>query len=503
MLTAAFPRIGVSPLAGLALVPLLLAIRAVAPGEAFRLGWVAGMAHFLSLTHWLAHTMGTYGGLPVWVSVPLLGLLAAYLALFPAAFAATLVALRPAPALLPPAAAAIWTGLEYVRAHLLTGFPWALLGYAPYRQLHLIQISDMVGVYGVSFLLVVVNASVFLAILAGWKRTWVGRTVSGRRAVFAVAAALLAVGGVLGYGAVRLAEIGRLSGAAPVTRAAVIQGNIEQAVKWDPAYQESSVEKYVALSLAAAADRPDLIVWPETAAPFYFTHNRPLTARVMDGVREAGAFFVVGSPAFARGREGVDLFNSAFLVRPDGRIAGRYDKVHLVPFGEYVPLGEFLPFVDKLVAQVGDFRTGEKGEVLRSDGHRLGVLICYEAIFPELARAAVRNRAGLLVNITNDAWYGISGAPYQHFSMAVLRAVETRRGLVRAANTGISGFVDPSGRIAGTTGLFEDATLTRPLPVLDTTTIYTRTGDLFAWLCLAGASGMGIARFIQRRRKTT
>ena len=502
LLTAAFPRIGASPLAAAALVPLLLAIRTAAPGEAFRLGWIAGMAHALTLTYWLVHTLGTYGGLPIWVSVPLLGLLAAYLALYPAAFAATLAALRIRPGLLPIAAAAVWTGLEYLRAHLLTGFPWALLGYSQYRRLHLIQISDIVGVYGVSFLLVAINASISLAILAGWKRPWAGRMVSGKLAATAAAAAALATAAVAGYGAWRMAEIDRISESAPVVRAAAIQGNIEQAVKWDPAYQIDTVDRYLALSLAAMADRPDLIVWPETAAPFYFSRNRPLTERVLAGIREAGVHFAVGAPAFERDGEETDLYNSAFLIRPDGRIAGRYDKVHLVPFGEYVPLERFLPFVDKLVTQVGDFGTGRKGEVLRSGDHRLGVLICYEAIFPGLARAAVQNGAGLLVNITNDAWYGTSSAPYQHFSMAALRAVETRRGLIRAANTGISGFVDPVGRIDGTTGLFETTVSTRTLPVLTIETPYAKIGDLFARLCLAGIPGMGIACIARRRRKT-
>jgi len=501
LLTAAFPRTGAWPLAAAALAPLLLAVRGAGAAEAFRLGWIAGMVHALTLVYWLVHTLGVYGGLPIWVSVPVLGLLSAYLALYPAAFAAALRGFRISPSLLPLAIPLVWTGLEYLRAHLLTGFPWALLGYAPFRQLHLIQISDMVGVYGVSFLLVSINSALALGWMSARKLLWGDRAVGKRTAGAAVALALALTLGTLAYGHFRLGQIDALAEKAPVTRAAVVQGNIEQAVKWDPAHQDRTVEKYVALSRAAMTEEPDLVVWPETAAPFYFLHNRPMTARVLEGVREAGAHFIVGSPYFERGPEGVELFNGAFLIRPDGRIAGRYDKHHLVPFGEYVPLGEFFPFLDTLVAQVGNFRSGAKGEVLHADGHRLGVLICYEGIFPALARAAAKNRAGLLVNITNDAWYGISSAPHQHFSMAVLRAVETRRGLVRAANTGISGFIHPSGRIDGTTGLFEDAVATRALPVMDKITIYTRIGDLFAQICVAGTLILGIIRLFQWRRK--
>jgi apolipoprotein N-acyltransferase len=503
LLTAAFPRTGAWPLAAIALTPLVLAIRGTGAADAFRLGWAAGMVHALTLVYWLVHTLGTYGGLPVWVSVPVLGLLAAYLALYPAAFAAALRGFRVPPALLPLAIPMVWTGLEFVRAHLLTGFPWALLGYAPFRQLHLIQISDIVGVYGVSFHLAALNAAAALGWMAVRKDSWGGSLVGKRDAGLAAALAIALTLGSLTYGHFRLDRIQAQAEETPTIRVAVVQGNIEQAVKWDPAYQERTVEKYVALSLAAMAENPELVVWPETAAPFYFLHNRPMTARVLEGVREAGAFFVVGSPSFERAKEGVDLFNSAFLIRPDGRLSGRYDKHHLVPFGEYVPLGEFFPFLDTLVAQVGNFRSGTKGEVLHGGGHDLGVLICYEGIFPALARAAAKNRAGLLVNITNDAWYGRSSAPYQHFSMAVLRAVETRRGLVRAANTGISGFIHPSGQIDGTTGLFEDAVAARALPVMDKITIYTRIGDLFAWLCAAGTLILGIIRFFQWRRKAT
>jgi len=195
----------------------------------------------------------------------------------------------------------------------------------------------------------------------------------------------------------------------------------------------------------------------------------------------------------------VDYYNSAFFIHPLGKVAGRYDKVHLVPYGEYVPLKQWLPFVDKIVEQVGDFKTGAAGEVLVSEDYRLGVLICYEGIFPNLSAAMARNGARLLVNITNDAWYGATSAPYQHFSMAVFRAVENRRVLIRSANTGISGFIDPAGRIMGTTPLFEDAVMTREVPQLDILTVYSRHGDWFARLCL-GLTFILITFHVYRRK---
>jgi apolipoprotein N-acyltransferase len=253
------------------------------------------------------------------------------------------------------------------------------------------------------------------------------------------------------------------------------------------------------------------VVWPETAVPFYLMSDRALTRKVLDGIRETGAHFVIGSPAFERTETGIDFFNSAYLMTPDGRPAGRYDKVHLVPFGEYVPLQQWLPFVRKLVAHVGDFKTGEKGETLpmagrrmrgRSEGGidlRIGVLICYEIIFPDLSRAAAANGAGLLVNVTNDAWYGRSSAPYQHFSMAVFRAVENKRALVRSANTGISGFIDPVGRVGGATPLFVDAAAAQSVPVLTEKTVYTRTGDWFAASCLGMTIIITLWLFFRRR----
>jgi apolipoprotein N-acyltransferase len=192
----------------------------------------------------------------------------------------------------------------------------------------------------------------------------------------------------------------------------------------------------------------------------------------------------------------MDYYNSAFLVASDGRIGPRYDKSHLVPFGEYVPLRRWLPFVGKLVAQVGDFVAGPPGQVLEWGTHRLAPLICYEAIFPALTRAAVQNGADLLLNLTNDAWYGRTSAPYQHLSLCVFRAVESRRSFIRAANTGISGFIDPTGRIEVPTGLFVDAVASHNVTPLSIKSIYTRIGDAFAYLCLLAAALMIGTRII-------
>ena len=198
---------------------------------------------------------------------------------------------------------------------------------------------------------------------------------------------------------------------------------------------------------------------------------------ILDGIKASSSYYIVGSPSYAAKKEALIFHNSAYLVSPQGHAAGKYDKVHLVPFGEYVPLKRYLPFIDKLVAQVGDFKPGRQGNTLSWENRHVGMLICYEAIFPGLARAMVRNGAHLLVNITNDAWFGRTSAAFQHFSMAVFRAVENRRYLARAANTGISGFIDPCGRIVSSTPLFQEAVATTAVSMLTGRSLYSRWGE--------------------------
>jgi apolipoprotein N-acyltransferase len=211
---------------------------------------------------------------------------------------------------------------------------------------------------------------------------------------------------------------------------------------------------------------------------------------------------IFGSPAYRKERDTVSFFNRAYLASPAAEILGSYDKVHLVPFGEYVPMKRFLPFVRRLVVAAGDFVAGSKVEPLELPTAAAGVLICFESIFPELGRAMTKNGASLLVNLTNDAWYGMSSAPFQHFSMAVFRAVENRRPLVRAANTGISAFILPSGRITAQSGLFTEALLTMEIPVPDSgLTLYTRYGDFFAVaFTLFSAVNIFLACWYNRKR---
>ncbi|MDO8426612.1 MAG: apolipoprotein N-acyltransferase, partial [Deltaproteobacteria bacterium] len=258
--------------------------------------------------------------------------------------------------------------------------------------------------------------------------------------------------------------------------------------KWDSSFRQETLEIYKELTLEAGRKEARFIIWPETAIPFYFEPDNVRDGAMGMILKEAGSFVLTGSPSYnynqAAGR--IDYFNSAYLLSPSGEAVGRYDKVHLVPFGEYVPLKRFLPFIHKLTAGVGDFAEGPGPIPIRFEGGGIGTLICYESIFPELARLSVKNGATVLANLTNDAWFGYTSAPYQHFEMAVVRAVENRVFLLRAANTGISATIDPAGRVRKRTALFEKAVIIDDIKLRHgALTFYTRWGDVFTYGCLA------------------
>jgi apolipoprotein N-acyltransferase len=501
LLTCAFPKMGLDWLAWIALVPLLYGIRDQSPRAGFRTGFIAGLVHFLSLLYWLVPVMRTYGFLPMYLSVLILILFAAVLGMFIAAFSTALTAVVRKPVMCLIIIPLIWVALEYVRSFIFSGFPWELLGASQYKRLHLIQISDILGVYGLSACIALVNGAIFMTLLYVTGRRWQDTGISKRLAVSSIIVSVLAAATTWSYGHWRLNSIDRLISTAPGTRISVIQGNIDQAVKWDPAFQIVTVKKYNQLSSSVVHQKPDLIVWPESATPFYFMYDVTPSEMVFEGIRETATDYLIGSPSFKRKDGVVEYYNSAYLINPEDKTIGKYDKTHLVPFGEYVPFKKWLPFLGKIVAQVGDFRGGKVGKTLPWRDAQLGIQICYEIIFPGLSRAMTRNNASLLINITNDAWFGKTSGPYQHFSMTVFRAVENRRSLARAANTGISGFIDPAGRILESTELLQDAVATQVLPLLKEKSIYTKVGDLFAQACLGVAILILVAEIYTRMSK--
>lgn len=479
LLTLAFPAPGLNFFAWVALVPLMVSIHAMDTRQAFHAGLVAGIVHFLSLLYWIVPTIRVYGGVPLVLALPVLALLAFYLALYVALFCGGLKLFHPCSPWMPFGAGAVWVAAEYLRASLFTGFPWGVLGYSLYTHPTLIQVADLAGVYGVSFVVVAVNACFVLV----WRSFRKGIRIP--RLALSILPVILLVLLVVCYGRVRQDQVRQAMIAADKTRVSVVQGNISQAVKWDQAYKESTVDTYCRLSQEAVAEVPDLIVWPETALPFYYGWDKELSDRVDRCIRDARTWFLVGSPALGEESSGYTYFNRAYMIDRFSVVTGWYDKVHLVPFGEYVPLGRYLPFLGKITAQAGDFSSGSRkaGPLVFGNGSA-GVLTCFEVIFPSLARNMVTRGARILVTITNDAWFGYTSAPEQHFSMAVFRAVENRRAVARAANTGISGFIDPLGEILVTTDLYTETVRTRSLPMVEIKTLYAMAGDWFAVICL-------------------
>jgi apolipoprotein N-acyltransferase len=463
-----------------ALVPLLRSLVGKGVAESFGLGWLTGFVASTGILYWVILAMHHYGGIPISISLIILVSLTLYLSLYVGAFAALLRLLQKktqwSPIILAPP---LWVSLEYLRSNLLTGFPWENLGYSQYAALPVIQIVDVTGVYGVSFLVVLVNSLVSVGIE---RVRQTGRTP--RRVVFVLAVVL---GLLCSYGFMRIhQENHRISAQIPI-KIGIAQGNIDQSLKWKIAYQQKTLRTYQNLTEELAKRRPDLVIWPETAVPFFFPLDQTLSPIVQEIPSQAGFYLLFGSPFYWETENQIRYLNSAFLLSPEGTIEGRYDKIHLVPFGEYVPLRRFLPFIEPLVESVGDLVSGSEtvGSVLFPlPSGRFGVLICYEIIFPDLNRRYIQRGADFLITITNDAWFGRTSAPFQHFSMATFRAVENRVFVARAANTGISGIIDSTGRVVLQTDIFSRRAVAGEIFLRGTETIYTRFGDVFAHACL-------------------
>jgi len=489
-----FPDFDVGALAWVVLLPLHFAIAGVRPRQAFWIGWLAGLIASVGTMSWVVTAMHLYGKMPLLASYAVMILLTTYLGLYIAFYALAIAWLRKT--LFPFAffaAPFIWVTLELLRTHLLSGLPWTLLGYSQYQWLQAIQIANLTGVYGVSFFIVLVNAA--LAEVGLWM---VDRSrQAGPFPWLTPTAAVLGITLTLLYGQAQL-NAGHDSTSESTTDSSrsipmgLIQPNIDQAQKWDAAFRRETLDRYASLT-AQAAEGSTLVIWPEAATPFLFEQESPYRLEVMELARTHNVPLLFGSPAFRHFLNGRPyLLNSAYLLSTDGVILGRYDKRHLVPFGEYIPSRPVLFFLDKLVEGIGDFEAGTDATVLDlpigsgadRSSVKFGVVICYEVIFPNLVREFVANGAQFMVTITNDAWFGKSAAAFQHFGMVVLRAVENRVAFARLANTGISGFIDPQGRILHATPIFTEEAVIGRIPVGRVRTFYTQQGDLFAYGCV-------------------
>jgi apolipoprotein N-acyltransferase len=470
LLALAFPRTDWESAAWFALVPLLVIAVGARPRTAFAWGWLHGVVFFLVLLRWLDFTFRTYSAIPWPLTWGVTFLLAAWCGLYVACVSGlvSLIARRGSPAWGLATAPCLWVGAEWLRGHLLGGFPWGTLGYSQYLRLTVIQVAELGGVHAVSFVLVAVNAALAGALLLSW-----------RRALGGLALAAVLVGAVLAFGTVRLRE-------APATAAvqiALMQPAIEQPLKWDPDHAAVTLRIYLELTRQAGAGRPDLIVWPETAAPTPLRRDAGLLGTLTALSRQLGVPLLIGSIDVLDGAP-TRLSNAAFLVTERG-IVGRYDKIHLVPFGEYVPLSGVIGFVRSWAEFIAELEPGSRAVVFAGPPAPFGIVICYEGIFPDLFREFVNGGARMMVNMTNDGWFGRTSGPAQHLAMYPFRAVEHRIAVVRAANTGVSAFIAPSGQIIRHLGLFQRGVISDRVPLRQGRTLFTRLGDWVAYLALA------------------
>jgi apolipoprotein N-acyltransferase len=465
------------------------------------LGLLTGAVYFGGTLYWLVQTMTTFGGLATPMAAFAAAILVAYLSLFPAIFAwihsRLFRALGPRALLLAPF---VWVATEMGRTYIWDGFPWELLGYSQVTVLPIVQIASVVGVYGVSALVAMVSAAAAYAALES----------SGRRRwqVGAVTAGLVLACAIWGVARVRARTLTKEG--SPI-RVAVLQGNVPQEQK-DEAYRGDRVlidaiaQRYIDMTREAIGRGARFILWPESSTPYYYEQDIVRGDAVRRLAREANVTILLGSdqiepirPVSTGKPPEARYYNAAFLVRPDGSTGAIYRKVHLVPFGEYVPLKRLLFFVGPLVEAVSDFSAGGDPVLLPVAGHMASTAICYEVIYSSLIRSFVVRGSELLTTITNDAWYGWSSAAYQHWEQASMRAIEEGRYLARAANTGISGFVDPYGRVLQKSNMFQSAVMVDELRFITARTIYSRIGDLVGWVSVV----LTAAALLATRRPST
>ncbi len=486
-LALAYPKFDLSLFAWAAFVPLFYAIEGEPLGRVARYAYLQGLACYVGSMYWIVIPLTDFAGVRVEFAILPMLLLSAVMAIntMGAIWSGEFIARRlriPMVVTMPLG----WTAFEWLRSFFPIGFPWNLVGYTAYRNLEVIQLSEFTGVYGVSALILLFNAVIYTVVFRRGTRRLQVTSLGALTALMIV---------VFAFGTLRQRQLAT----APVEgsmKVAMVQGNIAQSIKWDPAHLASSFRVYQEETAAAARRGAQLVVWPEAAAAFLFQPDDHYSAEMADYssyraallglARQSGEPILFGAPAMGAEDGRVGFYNRAYVVSADGEINGWYDKMQLVPFGEYVPARKLLGmFVNRVVEGFGDLIPGTRQTVFDVHGAKLGVLICYESVFPDLTRRAVKAGANVLVNITNDAWYGESSAPYQALAMAALRSAENKVPMIRDAQTGISAIILPTGEITAATPLFKRGTQIEDVSWRNSRTLYTMVGDLFSEICFA------------------
>jgi apolipoprotein N-acyltransferase len=464
------------------------------PLQAFFMGYACGILWYAGTCYWIYSVMHQYGGVNTPAGIGILILFCLYLAIYHGVFG-LLVSLLAGGSpfnlralLLSPV---VWVAVELARTRI-TGFPWGLLGTTQVDNIPLARIASVTGVYGLSFEIMLVNAAFAAAYLVQREKR--------KRLLLAtlIAAAVLQAGSFFPAPAI------------PADHSALlVQANVPilEGSDWTKEYFNDTLRSLSGISLdPQSGPHPDLIVWPESPAPFYATDPLFRDA-VSDVARRSNAWLLAGNigtrNASTTPDQTTEIYNSASLVSPNGEWVSRYDKVHLVPFGEYVPFKQIFSFAGGLTKEVGDFSRGASRTPLDAGGTKLGTFICYESIFPDDIRQFANNGAQVLVNISNDGWYGDSGAYAQHLKQSRMRAVENNRWLLLDTNTGVTAVIDPYGRIVASAPRKTRTVLRAPYALSSATTFYTRHGDWFACLCAIILLAALLVRLSSRKRNET
>ncbi|MDP2915253.1 MAG: apolipoprotein N-acyltransferase [Candidatus Aminicenantes bacterium] len=490
ILTAvAFPKIGLPFFVWISFIPFLFLISRLTPGRSFLTGWIAGTVFYGILLYWIPAVPAHYGHLSTIFSLliylALILLLASTWAFFGFVFS-RIHRKHPAAAFF--AAPFLWVAFEYILSHLLTGFPWGLLGLSQSRNLSFIQIAAITGVYGVSFVLVLFQSLFVYSIRAS------------KRPPFAFGLIVLVLVHLGGFLSLKKVPEGK-----GTFTAAVIQGNVSSDIYWNEVSPKDILtlfEEHLDLTRQASEKGAKLIIWPEFTVPMCFTCDDAIYQsfkRILSQfVQDSQCTLLLGTNETA-GPPGRELyFNTALCLGPDLKIS-KYAKMHLVPFGEYTPYKKVFGFIEKMTHAIGEITPGTEPVLHAFKDWRFGSPICYEVIFPDLVRRFAKKGAAFLVTITNDGWYGTTSAPYQHFANAVFRAVENRRFLLRAATTGISGIIDPYGRVVTESEIKTKTFLTGTITPSIKLTFYARWGDAFSLLCLTISAIFFIMSPLKRR----
>lgn len=475
LLTLAFPIFNFALLAWIALIPLLIAVRGERPWQAFLTGYMTGLLFFGATVYWVSYVA-------IIGAVALVLYLALYFGLFAVGVDLLLMQFPKPRIRYAVFVSSLWVGLEYLRSHLFSGFGWALLGYTQWENLPFIQFADITGVYGVSFLVVFTNVVI---------ASKIKKKIKGFRPdpkYLSLLIIMLIVTSMYGFFRMDQKYKGR------TIKISVVQANISQTQKWDEKYVEDILKRHTALTKEAAKDNPNLIIWPETSVPGFLEKDQALFNKISNLAKELNTYLLVGTPTETE-EEG-PYYNSAVLFSNEGKVVTRYDKLHLVPFGEYVPFGNgIFSFVKKRYDMGEDYSAGKEYTIFevpvaKDAKAKFGVLICFEDIFPQLVSDFAKKGADFMVNITNDAWFMKTGAPYQHAQASVFRAIENRINVVRSANTGYSCFIDPKGKVINSVKdakgekIFVSGYATANIVPVAGKTFYARYGDLFAWACI-------------------